>query len=380
WGAIPERTQVDLPATRQAYADDLAKRNEASDPNDIPDFVKKFLGKDGLFEQPQEIRTVLTFRGRLLDEIAAARTTGGLTREKKRLLNALQTSIIDKDLSALAGQVDDETKAAVDLARQYSVDFNDRFTRGPVADLLGRTRDRGVRTAEGLTLEVSVGRGGPVGREEVDALVGAMEFSGDLPAMQTAIEVYLKDAFKRKAVEGGRILKNQAKAFMKQFDDVLDRYPELKQDFEGAIQADNAAILAERRLANVTKGLDDPRVSRAAIFLKAPVDKELDAVMRSNNPAITMKELVNQAGRDPSGQALEGLKTGFGDWLLRNAQSGVADANGEFFVSGKRLMKLLRTPQVEKSMLPLLNGRERGRLMRAARTAVQLENAAWSGA
>ena len=270
--AIPKRTRVDLAATRKAYADDLAKRNEASDPNDIPDFVKRLLGspdgkQKGLFDQPQEIGTVLTFRGRLLDEIAAARTTGGLTREKKRLLNSLQAAIIDDDLKVLAGQVDDETRAAVDLWRGYAKDLNDRFTRGPVAALLGRTRDRGVKTAEGLTLEVSVGRGGPVGREEADALTAAMEFSGDLPAMQASIETYLKDSFRRKVVEGGRIVASKAKGWMRQFDDVLDRYPELKQDFEGAIQADNTAVLAERRLKGVAKGLDDPRVSRAAIFL-----------------------------------------------------------------------------------------------------------------
>ena len=93
-----------------------------------------------------------------------------------------------------------------------------------------------------------------------------------------------------------------------------------------------------------------------------------------------MTELVKQARRDPSGEALEGLKMGFGDWLLRNSETSATDAAGEAFVSGRKLMKLLRNPRVNKAMVPIFSTGERGRMLRAARTAVLLENAARSGA
>ena len=162
---------------------------------------------------------------------------------------------------------------------------------------------------------------------------------------------------------------------MKQFDDVLDRYPELRQDFDGAIESNRAADLAQRRLKEITKGLDDPRISRSAIFLKAPVGREIDRVMASNNPRAAMAELARQTGRDPTGEALEGLKAGLGDWLLRNAETGVTDVSGEFSISGKRLLRLLNTPRVKSALAPILTGGERSRLMRIAQTAVRIEKA-----
>ena len=119
--------RVGLDETRAAYLDFLKKRARIADPEDIPGFVRKALGtldretgalKGGLFGKWQEINEVLVFRSRLLDELAAARATPGSSGPKRKVLNDLQGAIIDKDLTALAGQVDEEVRASVDLAIQ----------------------------------------------------------------------------------------------------------------------------------------------------------------------------------------------------------------------------------------------------------------------
>lgn len=409
--AIPEELPAPLTATRKKFLEILKGRRKSADPTDIPAFITQMLGKlesktakngkrvsflkGGLFDETQPVGEAITFRSRLLRTLAAERAKPGASGDKKRILNELQSAIVDEDLAnlqrvissgefvgeyvALKGFLSDPearmAKDAIDAARNFSNLLNKSFRQGPVGSLLGTNADRGPTTIAGLTLEKGLVKGGPVGRETAKALEEAVRFGGNQPRMQAAVEDFLKTEFLRRSVVGGELNVKQANRFLKQFDEVLDMYPTLRNDLEGVQSSGEFRDLTLRRLQGISDAIDDPKVSKAALFLRAPVEKEMNAVARQRDPGAAMAKLVRLTNRDSSGEATKGLKTGFIDFLLRGAEGQISPLTNAPRISGARMFKNMNERAGKAMMQKVLSHAEQKRLLTIVNTARRIEGA-----
>jgi hypothetical protein len=179
----------------------------------------------------------------------------------------------------------------------------------------------------------------------------------------------------RSAVKDGRIDIRAAKGFLVKRGDVLEEFPELRARFEEAIEASDVSTLRTKRAEGLAKRLNDPKISRAAVFLKEPVEAAMKRVINSGNPEKTMREIVKQAGRDPTGDAVKGLKTAFGDFLLRKATTGHPTAKGEFVISGLVLKRIMGEGPVSRVAKELLSPEEQKRLQQIIDVAAKVEKA-----
>lgn len=117
-------------------------------------------------------------------------------------------------------------------------------------------------------------------------------------------------------------------------------------------QIDNAASLL------------DPRRSGVALFASARPQEEIRSILNSPDPRAAMAQLVSQAGNDPSGQALAGLKGAFLDELMARAKTANFDDMGEAMLSGRSLQNQLGNNRILSVANELLTMDERSRLSR----------------
>ena len=99
-------------------------------------------GPNGILDNVNTLDEVLATRSALLD--AAARLgsrTGG--SNSARIANEAQSYIIDDWLQNPEIFGDIGTTTAYDAARKFSADLNAKYTRGPIADYLAKSADRG---------------------------------------------------------------------------------------------------------------------------------------------------------------------------------------------------------------------------------------------
>lgn len=370
--AIPESARVPVDASENAYQDFLINL-PAAQREDIPAIAHRFLNPnskkfiaDEMLDDGRQVTNIREMRGlygKLREQARIARADKKFNRA--RIADDLADAINEDIADAVGGP---EVREAVDIATTFSVDFNDRFTRGEIGRLLGAERAGGPAVAPGLTLETTVGARGPRAREATDALLEAVRRSGDEEAMRGHIQDFLMDDFRRAAVKGGRVDTKAAERYLRDNQDVLARFPETRRAMERSRVAGEELTEAER--------MTNPKISRAAVFIKAPPGEEIERVIATARPAEAMEELLEMARRDPTGHAVEGLKAAFMDFLKRRSEltSGL-DVEDRPFVSGARLSRLLDDPEVLDAMKGLFKREELRRISKVKQTAIQLDRA-----
>jgi hypothetical protein len=348
WEAIDRGAPARLSRGQKAYKSILAERTEAADPADLPDYAGRLLSK----EKTVTVGYLQDLRSRLLDDAAKARAGG--ERNKARILGDLAASLLD-DLET-AGP---SAKAASDFSRH----LNDRFTRGSVGRLLGHADDRGLRVDPSETLEF-MDQGKDIGR--ANRLTQLLEAA---PESAADVERYLSGAFTRQAMDGGAVNPEAAKRFAEKYGEVLERFPQLRERIRQAETTSARAVSAQERAKRVTKALGNQRMSRASLYLDGAVGEEWRRVLNADDPVKESRALLRQVRRDPD--AVQGLKQGFVDELLRRSETANVDEAGELIVSGKRLRKVLAENKAVADAL--LSPAERGRLDRIANTFARIE-------
>ena len=385
WSNVPDEINVPLEGTRSLYERLLKERTEAGrafGEDNLPPALGTLLGRlnkrgnltKGRLGTETNVRELMGFEGlysELRGQAARARAEKNFT--KARFMEDLADAVLE-DVTKVEG-----ASEAVASALEYSRGLNDRFTRGPVGKILGTGKDRGLTTPENLTLEVTVGRKGPVGREAAQALESAVEFTSDSQEMRSAVVDFIRDEFMRSAVKDGKVNPGSARSFQRQFQDVLERFPELASDIRLAVETGNSASLAQSRLKAARGAAANPNKNRAAVFLNAPPGQEIKRVVTSNNPAAAADKVLRLANRDKTGAAKRGLATAFGEFLLERAQTGTTDATGNFIISGDRLLNTLSDPRVQATASRFLPRGAQDRIRTIANTAKRLEAATKAG-
>ena len=225
--------------------------------------------------------------------------------------------------------------------------------------------------ASSLTLESTVGTGGPRAAVETDALLNAVRRNGDEVTMRGFIADFLVDDFKRQAVSENVIDPKAAARWMSENQDVMARFPELRRDISEAIKT-GGALTDTQRIA-------DPRVSRAAVFINAPPGEEIERVLNTARPREAMAELVKLVRQDPTGKAERGLKAAFFEMLLGKStvKGGTKslDVNEIPFISGARLTEEMNRNTTLEGMRGLFSSDEFIRLNKIRETALLLDKA-----
>ncbi|HDZ73691.1 MAG TPA: hypothetical protein ENH55_13180 [Aurantimonas coralicida] len=381
YAVLPIDLEVLPTTTRSTLKIELMWRGRTADPEDIPVFVTEFLGGlnrkgkfvGGTLAKGATFEEMRVFRSRVLGEIRAERAklrTGTGSRNKVRILEDIQEAIL-ADLGALRGQVSGEAGQDLRIALDFSYSLNERFTRGPVGRLLGAERRGGPAVPEALTLETTLGIRGAKAGENARAMIKAVQDNPD--ELLGAAEDFIKARFVKDAIRNQRIDQGKAEAFLRNNKELLDEFPGVRSDIEAAIQNDSALLVAERRAESIGSKLANPRISKAALFIRSDPQKAFEAVRTMRDPGVEMQNLVNLAARDATGEATEGLQAAYLDWLLTRAMIAQTDIAGRPYVSGMRLRNALQDEATQAMSARVLTAEQQERLGQTLETALRFD-------
>ncbi len=324
------------------------------------------------------VKELQGLRSKLLEEARTARAAGQFN--KARLADDIAEAVLD-DMGAAREAVTGEAGAKLRLALDFTADVKDRFNKGTIRKLLKPDRQGGDTIPAPLTLEATIARGGPKAKVELDALTKAMRVKnprtgkvmGDEPKMRQAVEDFLLDEFQREVLPQGVIKRTAADTYLGRFQDILDDFPGLRARLRKAIETNDFSVALRKEGQGLPRRLNDPKVTRTAVFLKEPVDDAMKRISKSSEPVEVMKDVIKEAKLDPTGDALLGLKTGYGDFLLSQSRKIAADTLE--YNSGRTLKQLLNSGSSSKMAKTLFSKEELKRLDQAAETAVKIEKA-----
>lgn len=343
--AVPPDVQIDTAPLIQRFAA-LVDETPVTGQQNIPEYVRKFLSADSPDRLAPTVRpdVLLEMRASLTPMIGAARKAGDLSQ-----LRILE--IISKDVLAAIDSVP-ETGGPYDIARNFSRQMDAKF-RGSAAGPLSERTSRGApEIAPELTLEELLKSGGPKADIAARDLLAA---TGDSPETRAAIENYLTQSFRNKAISGeGQIKPEPAANWMRTNAALLERFPDVRNRLAEAMSAQARAETLAARQTAVERGLrqrgdtrmerllDQRQESATARYLNAEPGAEVSRVFKSDDPAALAASLRRSVDRDPSGKALSGLRGAFIDNLFARARQTTPD--GPVF-NGSVIMDALADPK-----------------------------------
>ena len=370
WNSIPGDVRIDTAPLFQRFAA-LVDATPVTGREDIPAYARRFLGRPGPDEGEDEATALIR---QLQPDLLPARpqsarlgetaTPAELQTMRSKLLEIERVAYKEgrRNEGRIAGQIADDVLASLDslpettgpyaVARAYSRNMNEMFRGGAVAPLSRMGDAAEARTPPELTLERLLGPGGAPADIAARDLLAA---TGDSPATRQAVEDYLARSFRNTAMSAdGAINRPSATNWMRKNEALLERFPEVRNRLAEAMTAQSQAATAGARQTAVERGLrqrDDSRMARlldqrqqsaVATFLNANPGREVTRVFGADNPAEIAAGLRRSVDRDPSGQALSGLRGAFIDNLLGRARQTTPD--GPVF-NGSAIMDALNDPK-----------------------------------
>lgn len=331
-----------------------------------------------------ESTTVLELRGlqsNLREEARISRAAGQMN--KARIADLLADTITE-DLATLSS-INPEAQQAIETAVAFSRDAAQMFRRGPVANLLGYSRTGGAAVDHGLTLESTLGRSGPEAAIETDALRNAIRFAERLPNAESSalgldgyMQDFLRSKFVRETVRDGRVAPEVAERFIERNRDVLARFPELRREFNDAATTASEYNLAERMAT-------DPRVSVAAILLRANPTTEMTQLFNQANPGEKTASLLRLIADGPGtaemkDMAVAGLQNAFIERLMTSAGATARNFPEEMnFLAGRKLSDMLNDPRMVQIAEQLFTREQRDQLVTIQNTVLRLNRALNAG-
>lgn len=347
WSGIPQDTEIPTDNLMTTF-EQLRANLPIAQQEDMPSIAQRMLGgatqdeAAGIMRrafpgqnQPADqlglsapLSELQGLRSKLLEEARKARAAGD--RNKARLANSLADAVL-VDLDSFAVQSGDEVLAAqYQTARDFTRRLNETFRQGAIGRTLGFAREGGSAIPAEETLARTIGRGGEAGAQaarEIGRAVGAESLGVD-PARAAGVrlgaEDYLRSQFSDAAIRNGQLDPNAAQRFLTANAEVLDQFPALRQQMADAARDQRlsnemvAAQQARRGALVANRPMGDPTEDAISRVLNAPITAEIDALVKSRNPAEAARALRRSAQADPTGEAGQALKTGLVDYLTAN--------------------------------------------------------------
>jgi hypothetical protein len=355
WRAVPNDATIATQQSRGA-AESLLSDLPRAQQSDFPQIARQLLlDENGLGDQT----TVAELHGLYSELRRISRSAMAGTDQNKnraRIANEIAEGILN-DLGAIGG----ETPAgrAINEARAFSRALHETFDQGAVGRILQRTIDGDTQMTPEAALRRTVGVGG------AQAVADDASIRGAAPGAGEEIADYLRGRFLDSAVSpNGQFNRTTGARFLRDNRELLSRYPELRAEMNRAMQtregADRFAARAEIRAKAVETG------SAIARFGGGQDQAAVLSILRADNPAQAARSVAATARRDPTGQAMAGVKGAFTDYLIRQA----ATPDG---LSARTLNTTLTDPQMQGALRQVFSNDEVQRMRRISQALLDAE-------
>lgn len=296
----------------------------------------------------------LIFKNTTLRRLAIAnKTPEQLKIERKALERHVKEGgtvmgIRTRDVIDVEGKVIEDLKRETitpDIAKlRYALASTKKMRRKFGAGIIGKilgVEQTGVPAIDPtLTLDISAGRQSIKGAVDLKKLIVT-------PEAKKATERYLGRSFADFATkrDSGEIIPHKASDWIDNNEDILDLFPDLKSKLSNATSAQDFALQTKATMEARKAALRDPKISQAAQLLNInEIQTETDIIMNSKFPAASAAELMRKA-RNVSGEAVEGVRGGFVEWLLDKSYIGLPNELGEQTLSGSTLLANIKNSE-----------------------------------
>lgn len=382
WALVDKKQKVDIDSTIETYQklyrdtppaqkEDISyvlKQSKITNPK-----AKKPKKQTGFVQkQPLEgdktakasVKDLQGLRSKLLQKARNARSGDKPNYNSARISSEVADAILN-DIDVAVQMAPGEGGSALQVALAQSRKIQDRFGSGTVGKILGRGRDGAPSIDPTLTLDVSVGRGGTKGAVGLDKLLVS-------PEAQKSTEKYLARSFTEYAAPDGKINPVKSQRWINNNEDILDQFPELRSNIVDARKAQRVADATALEMEARKAKLRDPKVSASAKFLKMQdMGSGVKYVFDERSPALAMRELVRQAGKDPSGDALEGLRHGVIEHIRNKATIGAYNEDGVKTLSGREILGFVKNNAA--ALAQVFTKEQIGRLRRVGTELASIE-------
>jgi len=331
WNKVNKSASAGTATVKDTFSSILKERTRTSDPSEIPDFLYKELGrlKDGALSggkmgSTDKVGVLQDMRHRL----------GNLAREEKakdvpnwnkvRILEDMNDAILED----LAGS---STGADYDAALAISRDLNKRFRGGIMDIVLGHERAGGA--TEPTQAIQSLGFGKKMGPKTAVEMKRIMEAS---PESAPMLEEYVKNNMKYLNKDGALSL-GPAKNFFRDNEEVLNLFPNLKNQLQSSIAAEDKALQTILIMKGRKQRINTSLAAKMA--KKDNPDTVISAVLKMREPKAQMKRLVSQS----DDKARQGIKRGIADYLLENSKVRLSEEDSMPILSGTKMDHIWKT-------------------------------------
>ena len=357
WAEVPGDMVMPAENVRARY---LELRNQLGDITsaDMPEVARRYLdpssGQSWLPPAQEGVQDTVPLtrlqelRSALLDEAANASSGIAPNRNRARLARQLADGILD-DLQAVDPRESPGTAAFV-AARDFSRHLNDRFTRGPVGEVLRVRPNRGGVIPDEETLQRTVGRGKTRAVSSTRAFARALRSPSE--GAQGAYRDFLDGEFMSMAFREGRdgqrvVSEEGAQRFMRKYGELFERNPDT----------------ANRYLEMMRTGRLDEAATR--------VSDGVSSVLSKGNPAQEVRR-IRDITRGREGQAVwEGFRRNMLNELIGGASR---TRDGETTFSGQAILSRLdNDPKFRRALEETFSRTELQRLRQLANTAARIE-------
>lgn len=372
WSRVPQDALVPTQNARARF-DALVADTPTALADDIPDEARRMFASNQGVTDEATVREMLGLVSRMRQVSRAARSGETPNPNRARIADDIADGVLD-DLESLPANSQRVAKAVAE-ARAFSRELSETFKQGAVNTVRSRrSTGRGSVPAE-AALGATVGTGGPraaVAARDIRAATGG--------ASDAATEDFLRGQVSDRAVRGDGFSDRAAETFQRQNRDVLEEFPAVRDDIQGARDATADVQARSARVKAITDRLNDRRQSVGAAFLNASPGREVaEAVFAARNPTAAARQIRNAAARDDSGRALDGVKSGFLDNLIKSASTSGLDADNAAVISGSKLTERLSDPKTRGALAQVFKPDELARMDRLADQLTKIERAARAG-
>lgn len=362
WRSIPKDAQVGT-ANAKTVAQKLASETSRAQQGDIPRAVRTLLLDENGLGDVDTVQEVYGLYSELRRASRSAMAGNDQNKNMARIADEVAEALL-KDLGAVDAQPAIGRK--INQARAFSAALHETYDRGAVGRILKRSLDGDAAIDPELAMRRSVGRSGA----EAAVASRQIETATNGEAAPKAIQDYIKDRFSKAAVSAtGEFNRGSAAKFARDNVELLNRYPQLRDEIRASVAQRESADQFATRIVGKIRALEDTRRSAGAAFLNGPPEKAIRSIIDAKVPANAARQLASEARKDPTGEALAGLKGAFADHLISTSRSGTDG------ISGAAMSKVLADPKMKVALRQVFSSAELQRLHRITAAMNKLEAA-----
>lgn len=376
WFAVPRERAVGVENARAVAERILSETGDELRTDIHPSIFRRLLDDETAYAGSTNVQNLHALYSRLR-QVARERSAGPAPNNNAARIASEVADAILEDMAAAGIR-------EIDEARLFSRALHETFDRGAF-ERLSRQTVQGDTVVDGrVALDRSVGRGGTGAMTDAENLEGAaagLTPSGapapPNPRARGAIVDYIRGQFEAAGFTPdaqGRTVVNPrgAAQFIRGNRELLERYPELRAEILDAGRQRLDAQEFSDALARRLETLEDARRSATAGFIDATEERAVRAIIDAENPARAVQAILNSARRDPSGQAVEGVKAVFSDELIRRA---LGTQGGRTTLNADTMTSLLQDGRFRSAMSRVFTAGEIRRIERIVDTVRAVQGA-----